>query len=476
MEAWLDLEPRGFVVDEACARAHLPRLARRLLASDGKGAARAVEALLAERGGGEPPVFCRLLKPRGGQVHFLYFWKAFGEALRLTEGMDPGGGLERELETLRDGLLRQAEEAVAAATDAGSSTTTARLPIEALVAAVHRAAGMSARPHFWRDAAKSLGQPPAGALLGLEEVAGVLLAWLHRAAMEDQDGHASGLGSWFGGASRSVVESVQDTLGGGLVVCLNVYDVSQQENIQMLNSVLAHESSPLKFGGVFHAGVEVNGLEWSFGMSFSETKPGVACNKPRAHSQHHFRETVRIGSTTLSAEWVGAIISTLLEEYPGQDYDILRRNCCHFADDFCRRLGVGGIPGWVHRLARVGAQVDTLLHAAEMARAQLRGLRGVAAPFWSGAQALQPPHGIRRPPQGASGSRDASMRAVRVIGGSGYKHQEPSCSGGPSQSVCPRAHGFDLAQPYVGEADLGIWGRASDVGLHCERTRPRGER
>merc|ERR1712226_984265 len=59
------------------------------------------------------------------------------------------------------------------------------------------------------------------------------------------------------------------------------------------------------------------------------------------------------------------IISCMVEEYPGDDYDLLRRNCCHFADDFCQRLGVGSIPGWIYRLARVGAGVATMLERAQ---------------------------------------------------------------------------------------------------------------
>jgi len=86
--------------------------------------------------------------------------------------------------------------------------------------------------------------------------------------------------------------------------------------------------------------------------------PGVSCGEPMTHPMHHYRQTVRLRDTDLSQADIGGIISVLLEEYPGDDYDLLRRNCCHFADDFARRLGCGGIPGWVHRLARIGAQLD----------------------------------------------------------------------------------------------------------------------
>merc|ERR1712194_720802 len=51
----------------------------------------------------------------------------------------------------------------------------------------------------------------------------------------------------------------------------------------------------------------------------------------------------------------------MLEEYPGHDYDLLRRNCTHFADDFCQRLGVGGIPGWIHRLARFIVVIENMV-------------------------------------------------------------------------------------------------------------------
>merc|ERR1712012_663881 len=107
--------------------------------------------------------------------------------------------------------------------------------------------------------------------------------------------------------------------------------------------------SPVKFGGVFHAGVEVNGLEWCYGYNPNETGSGVHCSMPTEHPNHHYRQTVVLNATELSADEIAEIISTLVELYPGDDYDLLRRTCCHFADDFCKRMGVGGIPGWVHR-------------------------------------------------------------------------------------------------------------------------------
>lgn len=161
-------------------------------------------------------------------------------------------------------------------------------------------------------------------------------------------------------ATPRPAELFQDSVHEGFPVFLHIYDVSQEASIQRLNSVLAHKLAPLKLGGVFHAGVEVNGIEWSYGRSF-ETASGVTRMVPRADPQHHFRQTVTLPRTMLSDVEVVEIVAGLEREYFGKDYDVLRRNCCHFADDFCQRLGVGRIPGWVYRLARIGARFDGVL-------------------------------------------------------------------------------------------------------------------
>jgi len=130
-----------------------------------------------------------------------------------------------------------------------------------------------------------------------------------------------------------------------------------------MNSLLL---STTNLGGAFHAGVEVGGLEWSFAYNPQFLKPGVQSVKPQCDMQHNFRQTVQMGCTTLSASEIRSLISDLIEEYPGTSYSLLTRNCCHFADHFCQRLGVGPIPDWVYRMARIGA-------SAEEAMASLMG-------------------------------------------------------------------------------------------------------
>lgn len=67
------------------------------------------------------------------------------------------------------------------------------------------------------------------------------------------------------------------SIAKGMPVLVHVYDVSQGPAIQHINQVFAHRSFPVKFGGVFHVGVEVNGLEWCYGFSARKTDPGISC-------------------------------------------------------------------------------------------------------------------------------------------------------------------------------------------------------
>jgi hypothetical protein len=390
LETWVDCDPQGYIIDERRIPSLLPTIASKVPGLDtGKPQGGSCE-LFSPAKPGEVPLFCRLLRAQDGKVHFLYFWKAFGEASRLA-GAPTDEGLTSELETLRDGILRRLEETerepVAAVRPSASRIMRMspqpkkpcqpkKLPIhrrsipsDSLIAEVHRAASMSERPHFWQAVVISLSGQDEVQELGIENLTSVLLSWLHDAAMWQDRADTVPRGSTL----TSVVQDTAKDADKGLRVLLHIYDVSQEEGIQRVNRILAHTYAPLKLGGVFHAGVEIDGHEWSFGYCPSETRSGVGCVKPKQHPQHHYRQTVTMRRTKTKPDEISKILSDLIEEYPGDDYDLLRRNCCHFADDFCRRLGVGGIPGWVHRLARMGASLDNMLQGAPQLRDAVYG-------------------------------------------------------------------------------------------------------
>eukprot|EP00438_Fugacium_kawagutii_P027175 Skav214904 [mRNA] locus=scaffold1561:155121:161159:- [translate_table: standard] len=167
-----------------------------------------------------------------------------------------------------------------------------------------------------------------------------------------------------GAALDSNIEAAKPQGGEGRVAARGGFQNGKElvgtAGIQNLNVFLAHPLSPLKFGGVFHAGVEIGGEEWSFG--YAPSGSGLHCSVPREHPQHNFRETLELGETTLTKAEVASLLEKMLDEYPGSSYHLIRCNCNHFASDLCRRLGVGDLPAWVERLAWIG---ESLLEASE---------------------------------------------------------------------------------------------------------------
>mmetsp|Transcript_174255 Transcript_174255/g.423911 ORF Transcript_174255/g.423911 Transcript_174255/m.423911 type:complete len:249 (-) Transcript_174255:105-851(-) len=128
-------------------------------------------------------------------------------------------------------------------------------------------------------------------------------------------------------------------------VYLNVYDLN--EDWLRANNLFRDF---LKIGGAFHTGVELYGREWSYGQE------GVSSSQPRAHAVHIYRTSVPMGMTSQSrAEVLQFLEQEVMPRWQGGDYDILRRNCCSFADFLCSRLVQKHIPGWVTRFPKVAS-------------------------------------------------------------------------------------------------------------------------
>jgi hypothetical protein len=58
-----------------------------------------------------------------------------------------------------------------------------------------------------------------------------------------------------------------------------------------------------------------------------------------------YRERIVLGGTECSVAQVNRILRELSREWPGHSYDLLSRNCNHFCDELCDRLGAPKLPG-----------------------------------------------------------------------------------------------------------------------------------
>lgn len=132
-------------------------------------------------------------------------------------------------------------------------------------------------------------------------------------------------------------------------VVLNVYDLTPINNYTSW------------FGfGIFHSGIEVHGKEYGFGAHEFPVS-GVFEVEPRSCPGFLYRSSISMGRTNMSPSEFRTFIENMASEYHGDTYHLISKNCNHFTDDVSLRLTGRRIPGWVNRLARLGALCSCLL-------------------------------------------------------------------------------------------------------------------
>ncbi|KAF4690652.1 hypothetical protein FOZ60_017143 [Perkinsus olseni] len=137
-------------------------------------------------------------------------------------------------------------------------------------------------------------------------------------------------------------------------VFLNVYDLD--EGVVRLNTFM----SRIGIGGAFHVGVSVFGKEYYYsgiGPPSAADDPDLdpercLLARPTHHDVHVYRESAYLGSTALTERHVYELVRRLGKFWTVGRYDLLRRNCCQFAEAFADGLGVGPIPKEFYVLSR----------------------------------------------------------------------------------------------------------------------------
>ncbi|OWM69582.1 deSI-like protein At4g17486 [Punica granatum] len=145
--------------------------------------------------------------------------------------------------------------------------------------------------------------------------------------------------------------SVSTKERGSVPVYLNVYDLTPINGYAYWVGL-----------GVYHSGVQVHGVEYAFGAHEYPTT-GIFEGQPKQCDGFTFRKTILIGKTDLGPAQVRAVMEELAEEYRGNAYNLITKNCNHFCNDACIRLTGNQIPSWVNRLARIGFLCNCVLPA-----------------------------------------------------------------------------------------------------------------
>jgi hypothetical protein len=96
---------------------------------------------------------------------------------------------------------------------------------------------------------------------------------------------------------------------------LNVYDLNFESNEYLY---------PLGLG-VYHSGVEISGVEYTFA-----SESGIFTMSPKNAPPARFRESIDLGPCPDSRA-VSNAIEELKHDFKGTDYHVLNKNCNHFA-------------------------------------------------------------------------------------------------------------------------------------------------
>ncbi|KAI4380060.1 hypothetical protein MLD38_006289 [Melastoma candidum] len=133
------------------------------------------------------------------------------------------------------------------------------------------------------------------------------------------------------------------------VAILNVYDLTPANNYTVWIGF-----------GIFHSGIEVHGKEYGFG-AHEFPASGVFEVEPRTCPGFMYRCSISLGRVNMPQTEFRSFIENMASEYHGDTYHLISKNCNHFTNDLSRRLTGRRIPGWVNRLARLGAVCSCLL-------------------------------------------------------------------------------------------------------------------
>ncbi|XP_010526233.1 PREDICTED: deSI-like protein At4g17486 [Tarenaya hassleriana] len=212
---------------------------------------------------------------------------------------------------------------------------------------------------------------------------------------------------------------------GSVPVYLNVYDLTPM-------NVYAYW-----FGlGIYHSGVAVHGVEYAFG-AHEHSSTGIFEVEPKKCPGFTYRKSILVGKTDMGPKEVRAFMEKLAEEYRGNKYNLIRRNCNHFCNDVCLKLTQKQIPSWVNRLARLGMLCNCVLPAslneakvrrvgrdpeAEKKKKHKKRLRSRSGPLSSSSSSSEKNHpshirsmsaGNTNPPPPRSSSSDGRQRLPR---------------------------------------------------------------
>ena len=144
-------------------------------------------------------------------------------------------------------------------------------------------------------------------------------------------------------------------------VVLNIYDVVEHP--------FAYSIGKWMTLGIHHTGIQVGMREFAF------TLEGIVITEPHRIPRCKLTHRILLTRNATDAMVQGAL-TKLQREFTPSTYDPLLKNCNHFSDAFCSKIGDKLVPTWVNRAPTMASMLGT--------RFRLRPAKVTAPPVaWS---------------------------------------------------------------------------------------------
>jgi len=167
-------------------------------------------------------------------------------------------------------------------------------------------------------------------------------------------------------------------------VTVNVYDLI--ENNQYLH--------PWGFGA-YHSGIQLGSVEYTFAGG-----SGIFFMEPKQAPGAIFRQSIEMGYYEGTSRQLECVINDLRIEFDGASYNILNKNCNHFADALVQKLLNKPLPPFINRLANVGSYFSCILPPSVTGAAPVNDPNSSTysgTDSSSGYQVIAPPGQVRNP-------------------------------------------------------------------------------
>ncbi|XP_055343074.1 deubiquitinase DESI2-like [Paramacrobiotus metropolitanus] len=115
--------------------------------------------------------------------------------------------------------------------------------------------------------------------------------------------------------------------------------------------------------GFYHSGIEVYGKEFGYGghpFAFSGLFEKIPKDIDELGPNFRYKETILLGYTDFSERDVDEMMHHLSQEWHGNSYHLVTRNCNHFSDHLGRVLCGQEVPAWINRVANMSARLPFL--------------------------------------------------------------------------------------------------------------------